>query len=79
MSRYGGTRRNGIGRNDHVTTPAREQTAFPARVLKADVPLGVDLLADILIHPTLLEGLIPLFTAVPPKSAPVVSTLAAAA
>src|SRR5215469_12800249 len=31
---------------------SREQTAFHARVLKADVPLGVDLLSDILIHPT---------------------------
>jgi len=31
---------------------SREQTAFHARVLRADVPLGVDLLADILIHPT---------------------------
>jgi len=31
---------------------SREQTAFHARVLKADVPLGVDLLADILINPT---------------------------
>jgi pyruvate/2-oxoglutarate dehydrogenase complex dihydrolipoamide dehydrogenase (E3) component len=33
----------------------------------------------ILIHPTLLEGLIPLFTAVPPRSAPVSRALAAAA
>ncbi len=31
---------------------SREQTAFHARVLKADVPLGIDLLADILIHPS---------------------------
>ncbi len=31
---------------------SREQTAFHARVLKADVPLGIDLLADILTHPT---------------------------
>ncbi len=31
---------------------SREQTAFHARVLKADVPLGLDLLADILTHPT---------------------------
>src|ERR1700744_86848 len=31
---------------------SREQTAFHARVLKADVTLGVDLLADILINPT---------------------------
>src|ERR1700712_973927 len=31
---------------------SREQTAFHARVLKADVPLAIDLLADILIHPT---------------------------
>src|SRR5580765_82504 len=35
---------------------SREQTAFHARVLKADVPLGVDLLADILTHPTFEEG-----------------------
>ena len=31
---------------------SREQTAFHARVLKPDVPLAVDLLADILTHPT---------------------------
>jgi predicted Zn-dependent peptidase len=31
---------------------SREQTAFHARVLKADVPLGIDLLADILQHST---------------------------
>src|SRR5580698_290249 len=31
---------------------SREQTAFHARVLKADVALGVDLLSDILTHPT---------------------------
>jgi predicted Zn-dependent peptidase len=31
---------------------SREQTAFHARVLKEDVTLGVDLLADILINPT---------------------------
>jgi len=30
---------------------SREQTAFHARVLKADVPLAVDMLADILTHP----------------------------
>jgi predicted Zn-dependent peptidase len=30
----------------------REQTAFHARILKADVPLALDLLSDILIHPT---------------------------
>src|SRR4029079_18823667 len=35
---------------------AREQTAFHARVLKADVPLALDLLADILMHPTFEEG-----------------------
>jgi len=35
---------------------SREQTAFHARVLKADVPLGVDLLADILINPTYEPG-----------------------
>ena len=31
---------------------SREQTAFHARVLKADVPLAVDILADILTRPT---------------------------
>ena len=31
---------------------SREQTAFHARVLKADVPLAIDLMADILTHPT---------------------------
>jgi len=31
---------------------SREQTAFHARLLKSDVPLGLDLLADILTHPT---------------------------
>ncbi|HEX4304173.1 MAG TPA: pitrilysin family protein [Rhizomicrobium sp.] len=31
---------------------SREQTAFHARVLKADVPLGIDLIADILINPS---------------------------
>src|SRR6202142_3583293 len=31
---------------------SREQTAFHARVLKADVPLAIDMLADILTHPT---------------------------
>jgi predicted Zn-dependent peptidase len=31
---------------------SREQTAFHARVLKADVALGIDLLSDILTHPT---------------------------
>jgi predicted Zn-dependent peptidase len=31
---------------------SREQTAFHARVLKADVPLAIDILADILTHPT---------------------------
>jgi predicted Zn-dependent peptidase len=31
---------------------SREQTAFHGRVLRADVPLAVDLLSDILIHPT---------------------------
>src|SRR5438477_8766772 len=35
---------------------SREQTAFHARILKADVPLAVDLLADILIHPTFEQG-----------------------
>jgi predicted Zn-dependent peptidase len=35
---------------------SREQTAFHARVLKADVPLALDLLADILTHPTFEEG-----------------------
>ena len=31
---------------------SREQTAFHARMLRADVPLGIDILADILTHPT---------------------------
>ena len=31
---------------------SREQTAFHGRVLRADVPLAVDLLSDILTHPT---------------------------
>src|SRR5579859_8147146 len=31
---------------------SREQTAFHARVLKADVPLALDILADILTSPT---------------------------
>jgi predicted Zn-dependent peptidase len=31
---------------------SREQTAFHARVLKPDVPLAIDILADILSHPT---------------------------
>src|ERR1700760_3636677 len=31
---------------------SREQTAFHARILKPDVPLALDLLADILTHPT---------------------------
>ena len=34
---------------------SREQTAFIARVLKGDVPLAVDLLADILQHTTMPE------------------------
>jgi predicted Zn-dependent peptidase len=35
---------------------SREQTAFHARILRADVPLAVDLLADILINPTFEQG-----------------------
>src|SRR3984893_19346601 len=31
---------------------SREQTAFHARVLKADVALGLDIIADILINPS---------------------------
>ena len=31
---------------------SREQTAFHARVLKNDVPLALDIIADILVHPT---------------------------
>lgn len=31
---------------------SREQTAFHARILKADIPLAVDILADILTQPT---------------------------
>jgi predicted Zn-dependent peptidase len=35
---------------------SREQTAFHARVLKEHVPLALDMLADILIHPTFEES-----------------------
>ena len=35
---------------------SREQTAFHARVLKADVPLALDILADILTSPTFEQG-----------------------
>ncbi len=35
---------------------SREQTAFHARVLKADVPLALDILSDILTHPTFDAG-----------------------
>ncbi|HEX3664998.1 MAG TPA: pitrilysin family protein [Rhizomicrobium sp.] len=35
---------------------SREQTAFHARVLKSDVPLAVDILADILTHPVFDHG-----------------------
>jgi predicted Zn-dependent peptidase len=35
---------------------SREQTAFHARVLKADVPLAMDILADILTRPTFDPG-----------------------
>lgn len=35
---------------------SREQTAFHVRTLKADIPLAVDILADILSHPTFEEG-----------------------
>src|SRR5271170_2822710 len=35
---------------------SREQTAFHARTLKADVPLAVDILADILTNPTFDEA-----------------------
>lgn len=35
---------------------SREQTAFHARVLKADVAMAIDLLADILTHPTFEQG-----------------------
>jgi predicted Zn-dependent peptidase len=31
---------------------SREQTAFHARVLRADIPLALDILSDILTHPT---------------------------
>src|SRR6201996_804877 len=34
---------------------SREQTAFHARVLKADVGLGLDLLSDILTNPAFLD------------------------
>src|ERR1700748_2245400 len=35
---------------------SREQTAFHARVLKDDVPLALDIVADILINPTYEAG-----------------------
>ena len=35
---------------------SREQTAFHARALKADVPLAIDILADILTEPTFEEN-----------------------
>jgi predicted Zn-dependent peptidase len=35
---------------------SREQTAFHMRTLKADVPLAIDILADILMHPTLEQA-----------------------
>lgn len=35
---------------------SREQTAFHARTLKADVPLAIDILADILTHPAFEQG-----------------------
>jgi len=35
---------------------SREQTAFHARVLKADVPLAIDLLGDILTQPAFEQG-----------------------
>ena len=35
---------------------SREQTAFHARVLKDDVPLALDIIADILINPTFEPG-----------------------
>ena len=35
---------------------SREQTAYIARVLKGDVPLAIDLLADILQHTTMPEN-----------------------
>jgi predicted Zn-dependent peptidase len=35
---------------------SREQTAFHARVLKTDLPLAVDILSDILTHPTFDES-----------------------
>src|ERR1700734_3723218 len=35
---------------------SREQTAFHARVLKADIPLAIDVLADILTAPAFEAG-----------------------
>src|SRR5579872_6525919 len=35
---------------------SREQTAFHARVLKNDVPLALDIIADILVRPTYEAG-----------------------
>src|SRR3954464_4485086 len=34
----------------------REQTAFPARILKQDAALALDLIADILINPAYAQG-----------------------
>src|ERR1044071_2338773 len=35
---------------------SREQTAFHMRTLRADVPLAIDVLADILTRPTFEQG-----------------------
>src|ERR1700749_465427 len=40
-----------VGGNLNAYT-SREQTAFHARILKADVPLALDIISDILTHPT---------------------------
>ncbi len=40
-----------VGGNLNAYT-SREQTAFHARVLKADVPVALDIISDILTHPT---------------------------
>src|SRR6201999_1145263 len=40
-----------VGGNLNAYT-SREQTAFHARVLKADVPLALDIISDILTQPT---------------------------
>ena len=63
MAFKGTRRRNALAIAEEIETvgghlnayTSREQTAYIARVLKGDVPLAVDLLADILQHTTMPE------------------------